>query len=128
MIYNEPISFLLHFFKMEEDKEKGKSIQEILEEDPVVEAFATDSAKAWYIHSKYDIDRQVLCEYFDTANSSITRAKQAIERGFDAGKPGRHQLLSIKDEHILERWLECLIEISETVYTSTVIKLVCFFK
>ena len=32
---------------MEEDNEKGKSIQEILEEDPVVEAFATDSAKAW---------------------------------------------------------------------------------
>lgn len=84
------------------------------------------SGKAYKIFQKYGIPREQLCSYFGISNSSITRAKHADDQGFDLGMNGRHQFLSNKDEHILERWLQFLIDLSVTVQTSTLMELVCF--
>lgn len=112
---------------MSNQDETKTLISELIAEAPDVACLKSRAAQAYVLHTQYAIDRKDLCEYFSIANSSITRAKQAIEQGFDAGCTGRHQILSCKDEHILERWLEFLIDISQTVYTSTVIELVLIF-
>ena len=110
---------------MDTQDDTASLIENLLSEDPEVSQLASPSSKAYLLATKYQISRADLCAYFDIANSSITRAKQATEQGFDAGITGRHQLLSTKDEHILERWIQFLVEVSETVYTSTLIQLVC---
>ena len=112
---------------MTQTQEIKEIIDALVSKDSDVLSHAAPSAKAYVIHSKYDISRTTLCEYFKIANSSISRAKQAMDQGFDPGRNARHHILSSKDEHTLERWIHFLIDISETVYSSTLIELVCCF-
>ena len=49
-----------------------------------------------------------------------------LQSGFDPGIPGRHKKLNLSDEQTLESWVLELIDLGETVYTSTLIQLVYF--
>ena len=56
----------------------------------------------------------------------ISRAKKVLQSGFDPGIPVRHKKLNRSDEQTRESWILELIDLGETVYTTTLIQLVCF--
>ena len=88
-----------------------------------------NNAKAYILYKFHEIARHTLCEQNPgfCSNAGITRAKKALEAGFDACISGRHKKLNEADEMILESWILELIEQGETVYPTRVIHLVLFF-
>lgn len=87
-----------------------------------------NNAKAYLLHKNHNVKRQAL--YSDPSkicsNGGISRAKKALQSGFDPCIPGRHKKLNLSDEQTLESWVLELIDLGETVYTSTLIQLVYF--
>ena len=85
----------------------------------------TENAKAYILHSTYGYTRKELCNERSISNGGITRAKKALQRGFDPGKSGRRQNLSDKDEAILESWVLELLDLGQTVYRFVLLEMVC---
>ena len=109
-------------------------LQAKMEKLPVNEALSsyadvvsqpTPNAKAYLLHSTYGYSRKELCHGISISNGGITRAKKALQRGFDPGKSGRRQNLSDKDEAILESWVLELLDLGQTDYRFVLLEMVC---
>ena len=85
----------------------------------------TDNAKAYVLHSMHGYTRKELCSTISVSNGGISRAKKALQRGFNPGKSGRRQNLSDTDEAILESWVHELLDLGQTVYRFVLLEMVC---
>ena len=56
--------------------------------------------------------------------SSISRSIHSVVKGYNVGEPGHRQKMNTQDECNLESWILELIKRGETVFASTVIKMV----
>ena len=110
---------------MSQTQEIKEIIDKSVSKDSDVLSHAAPSAKACVFHSKYDISRTTLCGYFKSANSSMSRAKQALAQGFHPGRNDRCQILSSKDEHMLEGWIQFSSTTLKQWYSLRLIELVC---
>ena len=69
--------------------------------------------------SRRKIVSQRLCTY-----SSISRSIHSLVKGYNIAEPGHRQKMNSQDEANLESWILELIKRGETVFASTVIKMV----
>ena len=59
-----------------------------------------------------------------TTYSSISRSIHSLVKGYNTGEPGHRQKMNTQDEDTLENWILELIKHGETVFATTVIKMV----
>ena len=94
-------------------------------EDLDVASHRSLSGKAYKIFQKYGIPREQLCSYFGIWNSSIAHVKPRDGQGVNLRMNERDQFLWNMDQHISERWLQFLVDLSVPVHTSTLMELLC---
>ena len=58
------------------------------------------------------------------ALSSLSRGVRSALKGYNIGIPGHRQKMNVWDEKCLEEWIIDLINVGETVFPSSVIKMV----
>ena len=71
--------------------------------------------------------RRMVAARHHCALSSISRGVRAALKGYPIGKTGHRQKMNEWDEACLERWIVDMINHGETVFSTSVIKMVCYF-
>ena len=102
-----------------------RDIEYILENDPEVLAEKSPNARGLVLLQKFHFDLSTIVKKTGASKSGIYRAKTSKSAGYDIGKNGRHRKLCERDEDIIVHWALELINMGETIHTSTLIDLVC---
>ena len=100
-------------------------IEYLIENDPDVLAEKNANGRALVLLQKFHFDLCTIMKKTGASKSGIYRAKNARSAGYDITKSGRHRKLCERDEEIIVHWALELINMGETLHTSTLIDLVC---
>ena len=84
------------------------------------------NAKAYLLIKNHQYSAKQLTVTKFASSPGILRAERALENGFEACRPGRHQKLNDHDESVLESWILQLLDEGEVIHTCRVMQMVCF--
>ena len=101
------------------------SVEELVGNYPEVEKYHQKNVRAYLLLEKKAITREELSAAGYGSKAGIYRAGKSLKLGFKPGESGRRQKLNDEDESILENWVVDLLSEDQTIYSDTLMKMVC---
>ena len=108
-----------------EEHHDNIDIDVLLQNYPDVAKYHQKNARAYLLLDKQAVTREALSAAGYGSKAGIFRAGRSFKLGFKPGEYGRRQKLNDEDESLLENWKVDLVSKNQTIYSDTVIKMVC---